>query len=231
MNDIGALLDIRDVTKVYDGTPEPIRVLNGVNLRLEADESVAVVGPSGCGKSTLLNLVGALDRPSSGSITFEGRDLPALNARELARFRNASVGFVFQSHHLLPQCTVLENVLVPTLVGGTSGDAKERASRLLERVGLSARLHHRPGRLSGGERQRTAVVRALINRPRLLLADEPTGSLNEESAAHLVELLLELGREEHMALLVVTHAMTLAARMGRVLELHNGTLRPMDAER
>jgi ABC-type lipoprotein export system ATPase subunit len=226
MSEPSALLDVREVTKAYDNSPEPTHVLKGVTMRLAPGESVAVVGPSGCGKSTLLNLIGALDIPSSGSILFQGTDLNTLNPQELARFRNTSIGFVFQFHHLLPQCTAVENVLVPTLVNGGAANRKARALELLDRVGLSKRVDYRPGRLSGGERQRTAVVRALINQPRLLLADEPTGSLNEESASALVDLLLELSREENMALLVVTHAMGVAERMDRVLELHDGRLNP-----
>ncbi|MFO7973022.1 MAG: ABC transporter ATP-binding protein [Candidatus Hydrogenedentota bacterium] len=226
MSESSALLEVRDVTKAYENAPEPPQVLKGVNMRMTPGESVAVVGPSGCGKSTLLNLIGALDKPSSGSIEFEDKDLSALEAEELAKFRNTSVGFVFQFHHLLPQCTALENVLVPTLVHGGAANKKARARELLERVGLSERVHYRPGQLSGGERQRTAVVRALINEPRLLLADEPTGSLNEESASALVDLLLELSREENMTLLVVTHAMAVAERMGRMLELRDGRLNP-----
>ncbi len=228
MSETSALLDVRSVTKTYEGSPDPPHVLKGIDLRLTHGEPVAVVGPSGCGKSTLLNLIGALDRPTSGSILFDGRDLAALDFRELARFRNTSVGFVFQFHHLLPQCTVVENALVPTLVNGGSQDSKSRALELLERVGLTDRADHRPGQLSGGERQRAAVVRALINKPRLLLADEPTGSLNEESASQLVELLLELSRDENMALLVVTHSMAVAAQMDRVLELRDGLLKPKD---
>lgn len=228
MSETSALLDVRGVTKTYEGSPDPPHVLKGIDLRLTHGEPVAVVGPSGCGKSTLLNLIGALDRPTSGSILFDGLDLAALDFRELARFRNTSVGFVFQFHHLLPQCTVVENALVPTLVNGGSQDPESRALELLERVGLTDRADYRPGQLSGGERQRAAVVRALINKPRLLLADEPTGSLNEESASQLVELLLELSRDESMALLVVTHSMAVAAQMDRVLELRDGLLKPKD---
>jgi len=224
MSEPAVLLDVRDVTKSYAASPVALEVLTGVSLRLRQGESVAVVGPSGCGKSTLLNLIGALDRPSSGSIWFEGRDLGKLNPAELARFRNASVGFVFQSHHLLPQCTAVENVLVPALVNGGARDRRVRALELLERVGLGERAGYRPGQLSGGERQRVAVVRALINRPRLLLADEPTGALNEEGASNLVALLLELSREEDMTLLVVTHARQVAAQMERILELRAGRL-------
>lgn len=226
MSESAVLLDVREVTKSYAASPVALEVLKGVNLRLRRGESVAVVGPSGCGKSTLLNLIGALDTPSSGSIWFEGRALGGLNHRELARFRNASVGFVFQFHHLLPQCTALENVLVPALVNSGARDRKARALELLERVGLGERAGYRPGQLSGGERQRVAVVRALINRPRLLLADEPTGALNEEGASKLVALLLELSREEDMTLLVVTHAGQVAAQMDRILELRAGRLEP-----
>lgn len=220
-----ALLELRHVTKVYDGTPTPTVVLEDVDLRIKPGESAAVVGPSGCGKSTLLNVIGALDKPSSGEVLFEGEDVTRLDEAELARFRNKRVGFVFQSHHLLPQCSVLENVLIPTLVNRESSNAREHALHLLKRVGLSERLASLPGQLSGGERQRTAVVRALINRPRLLLADEPTGSLNEEGAEKLARLMLELNREEGMALLVVTHSMKIAGLMGRVLELREGRLR------
>jgi ABC-type lipoprotein export system ATPase subunit len=229
------ILELVDVAKRYetggpDGGPE---VLRGVNLRVAAGESLAVVGPSGSGKSTLLNLMGGLDRPSGGRVLFEGRDLAGLSDADLARFRNRRVGFVFQLHHLLPQCTVLENVLVPTLVGG-DGERKEeaelRAERLLARVGLGDRLTFRPGRLSGGERERVAVARALVNRPALLLADEPTGSLDRRTAENLMALLAELNEEEGVTLVVVTHAETLAARMGRTLELEDGVLVPKEAD-
>ena len=219
------LLELQKVTKEYDAFPNPTVVLRDVDLRLAPGEAVAVVGPSGCGKSTLLNLIGALDRPTSGEISFDGEDILRLNDAALARFRNQRIGFVFQSHHLLPQCSVLENVLLPTLVNPKRNGSKERALRLLERVGLSDRLGYRPGKLSGGERQRTAVVRALINSPELLLADEPTGSLNQEGAEQLARLMLELNREEGMALVVVTHSMHVAELMGRVLALRDGKLK------
>jgi len=229
------ILELLDVAKRYeaggpDGGPE---VLRGVNLRVAAGESLAVVGPSGSGKSTLLNLMGGLDRPSGGRVLFEGRDLADFNDADLARFRNRRVGFVFQLHHLLPQCTVLENVLVPTLVGGDGAEKEEallRAERLLARVGLGDRLTFRPGRLSGGERERVAVARALVNRPALLLADEPTGSLDRRTAENLMALLAELNAEEGVTLVVVTHASTLAARMGRTLELRDGVLVPKEAD-
>jgi len=225
------ILDLVDVVKRYEaGGPE---VLRGVNLRVAAGESLAVVGPSGSGKSTLLNLMGGLDWPSGGRVLFEGRDLADLSDADLARFRNRRIGFVFQLHHLLPQCTVLENVLVPTLVGGDGAEKEEslrRAERVLARVGLGDRLTYRPGRLSGGERERVAVARALVNRPALLLADEPTGSLDRRTAENLMALLAELNEEEGVTLVVVTHAETLAARMGRTLELRDGVLVPKGAD-
>ena len=168
--------------------------------------------------------MGGLDRPDSGEILFKGQSLSGYSAKELARFRNKEVAFVLQQHHLLPQCTVLENVLIPTLVARERGGAYERALALLEEVGLGERLHHRPQELSGGECQRVAVVRALINRPGLLLADEPTGSLNEENAFMLVDLLLHLNREQGMALVMVTHSLALAERLSRLCRLHDGKL-------
>lgn len=215
------LLKLENVSKRYD---ENTPVLCGVDLELEAGGCISVAGPSGCGKSTLLNLIGALDRPDEGSIGFNGTDLTSMNEKQAALFRNEQIGFVFQLHHLLPQCTVLENVLVPALVNKQNADAEARALKLLDRAGLSDRLSHRPGQLSGGERQRTAVVRALINRPRLLLADEPTGALNPEGAESLFKLLIELNREEGMAMILVTHSLALAEQTGRVLQLHKGRL-------
>jgi ABC-type lipoprotein export system ATPase subunit len=220
---MGALLKLKNVSKRYD---ENRAVLAGVDLTVAAGERVAIVGESGCGKSTLLNIIGTLDRPDTGTLEFDGTDLLAMDERATAAFRNRKIGFVFQLHHLLPQCSVLENVLVPTLVNKEGGDAKARALRLLERVGLSDRLSHRPGRLSGGERQRVAVVRALMNAPRLLLADEPTGSLDRAGADELVQLLIELNHEENMTLVMVTHSMRLAEKMGRVLPLETGRLNP-----
>lgn len=199
-------------------------------LEVGAAESVAIVGPSGSGKSTLLQIIGTLDRPTSGEVTLSGQDLNCLDDNQLAAVRNRQIGFVFQLHYLLPQCTVLENVLVPTLVFDASGkspaseNAYARATRLLTRVGLGHRLLHRPGQLSGGERQRVAVVRALINRPQLVLADEPTGSLDHASSQQLAQLLTDLNREENAALIVVTHAVDLARRMAKVFELKDGRL-------
>jgi predicted ABC-type transport system involved in lysophospholipase L1 biosynthesis ATPase subunit len=210
-----------------DGGP---LVLDGVTLAVEPGESLAIVGPSGSGKSTLLHLMGALDRPTAGSVRLAGRDLGGLDEVERARVRNQELGFVFQAHHLLPQCTALENALVPSLVHADPElrrSAPERARALLERVGLGARVDHRPAQLSGGECQRVALVRALINRPRLVLADEPTGSLDAASAEALAELLGELNRGEGAALVVATHSPALAARMGRRLELAGGRLREL----
>jgi len=220
-------LKVTDVTKRYGGPGGAgEEVLRGVSLCVREGESVAVVGPSGSGKSTLLNIIGALDRPTSGTVTLDGQDLSGVADRELARIRNRRIGFVFQLHHLLPQCTVLENVLIPTVVADESlrADAPARARRLLQRVGLADRMSHRPGQLSGGERQRVAVVRALINHPALLLADEPTGSLDRARAAELADLLVELNGADGVTLLVVTHSESLAERMGRVLTLADGLL-------
>ncbi len=231
----GILLELTDVCKRYDspGEAEPLTVLKGVTLQVASGDSVAILGPSGSGKSTLLNIIGSLDHATSGCVSLEGRDLTELDEKQLATIRNREIGFVFQLHHLLPQCTVLENVLVPTLAGSTAiprDKTEGRARRLLERVGMGHRLMHRPGQLSGGERQRVAVVRALINQPKLLLADEPTGSLDKEASENLAQLLVELKREEGIALIVVTHAQHLARRMDRVFELVDGRLIPLQTE-
>lgn len=230
MTDSPPLLVVTEVSKRYedpDGGLAAPEVLTGVSLQLAGGESVAIVGPSGSGKSTLLNLIGTLDRPTSGSVHLSGRDLLTLSDRDQAEVRNREIGFVFQSHHLLPQCTVLENVLVPTLAlsdGAQRAGAEERARGLLERVGLSGRLSHRPGQLSGGERQRVAVVRALINEPKLLLADEPTGSLDRAAADNMTQLLVDLNHETGVTLILVTHALEIAERMGQVQELRDGVL-------
>ena len=200
-----------------------LSVLDNGSLEIEQGDSVAVVGPSGCGKSTLLHILGGLDRPTGGSLVLGKKDLLTLSDRELAVVRNEEIGFVFQQHYLLPQCTALENVLVPTLVGSHDpGKQEERARTLLEAVGLSDRLHHRPGQLSGGECQRVAIVRSLINQPKVLLADEPTGSLDADNASRLIDLLLTLQENEGVALILVTHALELAHRMQRVMKLRGG---------
>ena len=225
------LLTLAEVIKRYESVDNaaPVEVLRGITLEIAQGESLAIVGPSGSGKSTLLNIIGTLDRPTSGQVKLEGKDLGQLNETQLAAVRNRQIGFIFQSHYLLPQCTVLENVLVPTLADSDRSmrdGAEERARKLLQRVGLGERLSHRPGQLSGGERQRVAAVRALINQPKLLLADEPTGSLDRASSEQLGELLVALNREQNVSLIVVTHALELAKRLSRVLELRDGKLLP-----
>ena len=223
------LLKLEKVTKNYivaEGVA-PVAVLRELTLDIAAGESVAIIGPSGSGKSTLLNIIGTLDQPTSGHVWLDGQDLSQLDEEKLAAIRNRQIGFVFQSHHLLPQCSVIENVLVPTIAdkkSKTRDGAPERAGKLLKRVGLGERLHHRPGQLSGGERQRVAVVRALINQPKLLLADEPTGALDRASAQGLGQLLVEMNCEEKVTLVVVTHALDLARQMGRIVELRDGQL-------
>jgi lipoprotein-releasing system ATP-binding protein len=221
------LIQLRNVAKSYGA----VKVLDGITLNIARGESLAIVGPSGSGKSTLLQIIGTLDVATSGEVLLEVENLALLDGLQLAEVRSRQIGFVFQSHYLLPQCTVLENVLVPTLarqkaeVGGQRPETDEaRALRLLKRAGLGERLNHRPGQLSGGERQRAAVVRALINRPQLLLADEPTGALDHASATALGQLLVELNKEEGVTLIVVTHAMDLAKRMGRMVTLSDGRL-------
>ncbi len=224
------MLELVHVGKIYPSAQDGdgVRVLKDVSLKVEKAQSIVIVGPSGCGKSTLLNIVGALDRPTSGQVLFDGLDLAGLDETELARIRNKQIGFVFQLHHLLPQCTVLENVLVPTLADRSHPSARQqtyaRAVELLERVGLKEFLLRRPGELSGGQRQRVAVVRALINKPRLLLADEPTGSLDRDASQNIADLLVELNRTEQVALIVVTHSLELAGRIGHVMELAEGLL-------
>ena len=223
------LLRLVNVSKQYDAPSDgdPVRVLKEINLDLNKSASMAITGPSGSGKSTLLNLIGGLDRPSSGQVILAGQDLSTLNDNQLANVRNIKVGYIFQLHHLLPQCTVLENVLIPTLTGLgrlNQSQAQGRARQLLQRVGLDHRLDHRPGELSGGERQRVAVVRALINRPLLLLADEPTGALDRAAADSLAQLLIELNHDEHITLIVVSHSQRLAQHMDQKLQLIDGNL-------
>lgn len=227
------MVELVDVTKDYGQSgPTPtgigtVSVLKGINLKIERGQAVVIVGPSGSGKSTLLNIIGGLDHPTKGQVLLDGRDLARQTDRELARIRNREVGFVFQLHHLLPQCTVLENVLIPTLAsrdGETSHEVRRRAESLLDRIGLKDRMSHRPGELSGGQRQRVAVARALINQPELLLADEPTGSLDEATSDEIAELLVKVNREEQVTLIVVTHSQKLAARIGDVMELRAGQL-------
>lgn len=229
------LLELKGVSKVYENPSGEGRttVLHNISLRINPGDSIAVVGPSGSGKSTLLNIIGALDRPTSGEVMFAGKNLASLRDSELSRIRNLEVGFVFQLHHLLPQLTVFENVLVPTVPLGLKSETekvKNRALQLLEKVGLKTHLDHFPAQLSGGEMQRTAVVRALINSPKLVLADEPTGSLDRDSSENLGRLLVELNREEGAALIVVTHSFELAGNMSRIYQLMDGRLADHDRQ-
>jgi lipoprotein-releasing system ATP-binding protein len=218
-------LVVDNIVKEYPTPSEPLRVLRGVSLSLCRGENLAILGPSGSGKSTLLSILGTLEPPTTGHIRLAGQDPFALDDRRLAAFRSRQVGFVFQDHHLLPQCTVLENVLVPYLADGSATAADtERATELLRRVGLVERLTHRPAELSGGERQRVAIARSLVREPTLLLADEPTGNLDRTTAAGITALLLELQAERQAILIVVTHSSTLAAALERRMELNDGRL-------
>ena len=228
-----ALVELKNITKCYD-SPDGARlsILKGIHLQLKTGESVAIVGPSGSGKSTLLNLIGALDTPTSGQVFLEEKDLTLLSESDLALVRNQKIGFVFQAHHLLPQCTVLENIFLPTLADKNQTKHQENrqwAHQLLEKVGLANRSNHRPGQLSGGECQRVAVARALINRPKLLLADEPTGALDAPTAYQLGKLLLDLNHQEKVALVVVTHSVGLAKQMERLFVLREGQLLPFNS--
>ena len=224
-SDDSTVLKLENVHKQYESADrDPVPVLRGISLTVQRGDSLAIVGPSGSGKSTLLNILGSLDSPTRGSIRLDGEELAHLPEQKLAAIRSQKIGFVFQSHHLLPQCSVLENILVPALAvtGRAPASALERAKQLLERVGLEHRVDHRPAQLSGGECQRVAVVRALINRPSLILADEPTGALDHSTAESLADLLVELNRDEHVTLIVVTHSEELAAKMGTTHQLQDG---------
>jgi lipoprotein-releasing system ATP-binding protein len=218
------MLEATGLNKSYLSGSQTIDVLRGVNLRLAPGESASITGPSGCGKSTLLHILGALDPPDAGTVTLEGVDPYGLDETAQARFRNAKVGFIFQDHCLLPQLTVLENVLTPTMVGTPDAAAPARARALLAQVGLEPRLAHRPAELSGGEKQRVAIARALIRQPALLLCDEPTGNLDARTAETVATLLEDLCREHRHVLLVVTHSLAIASRYGRRYELKDGLL-------
>jgi lipoprotein-releasing system ATP-binding protein len=218
-------VELRGVSKVYETPAGPVPVLDSVDFSLAPGANAAILGPSGSGKSTLLHLIGALDTPTAGVVRVAGVEPSKLSEKERAGFRNRTCGFIFQEHHLLPQCSVLENVLVPTIPGaGVTADARRRAEELLERVGLGHRLEHRPAALSGGERQRVAIARSLINEPKVLLGDEPTGNLDHQSAGQVIDLLLELHRQRGTVLLLVTHSRELAARLQRRVELRQGRL-------
>ena len=220
-----------NLTKEYPTPAEPLKILAGVDVELNRGESLAVVGPSGSGKSTFLQIAGTLDQPTSGSLTLLDQNLLELSAKQLAKFRNQNLGFIVQDHHLLPQLSALEKVLIPTIAQGpATAEAINRANELLNKVGLSDRTHHRPAQLSGGERQRVAVARALINDPVLVLADEPTGSLDQTTAKQIGDLLLQLQSEQNTILIGVTHSMDLALTFQKQVQLDNGKFVSVDID-
>jgi ABC-type lipoprotein export system ATPase subunit len=223
------IIELRNVTKTYSqtATSDPVQVLRDLTLSVEPGQSLAITGPSGSGKSTLLNIIGGLDQATEGTVTVDGKDVSTLQPREAAAFRAGTVGFIFQHHHLLPQAGALENVLLPHLAKDApqlQEDPRDRARALLEKVGLKERLHHKPSALSGGERLRCATARALMNKPRLLLADEPTGSLDSRNAADIMDLLLRINEQENLTLVVVTHSLDIARRLQRHETLNLGRL-------
>lgn len=219
------LMECRQLSRVYQDGDRQLQVLNDVNLSVNAGEMLAIVGSSGSGKSTLLHCMGGLDKPTSGEVLFAGYAIQDWSSNQLADWRNKELGFIYQFHHLLPEFTALENVAMPQLIAGVSTrEAKLRAEQLLQRVGLAERLQHRPAELSGGERQRVAIARALANSPRLVLADEPTGNLDDSTAEQVFELLLELNKEFDTAFVIVTHDNSLASKLPRTLTLHHGSL-------
>ena len=230
MNDNGGIvLEARGVRKSFHQGPKEVRVLENINMTLVAGESLAIVGASGAGKSTLLHILGGLDRPDAGEVLIEGASMWGLKAAERGKIRNHALGFVYQFHHLLPEFTAMENVAMPLLIRGESiQSARDKAVDILNRVGLSERLTHKPGELSGGERQRAAVARALVGNPRVILGDEPTGNLDERTADHVYGLMMDLNQELKTSLLLVTHAKRLARRMDRQLELRMGCLQELE---
>ena len=218
------MLEATDLTKQYPTPRGILTILSGISLKLERGDAAAIMGPSGSGKSTLLYILGGLEPPTSGTVKLDGRNPYELGERELAAFRNRQIGFVFQDHCLLPQCSVLENVLVPTLIADADSNFDQRARNLLEQVGLKERIEHRPAELSGGEKQRVALARALIREPLLLLCDEPTGNLDRASADNVASLLVELHQRQRTILVVVTHSPELAAKLPVRFELRGGRL-------
>ncbi len=216
------MLEAREISKSYPTPRGPLSILTNISLAMEQGDAISIVGPSGTGKSTLLYILGALEPPTSGTVTLDGRNPFTLSDQDLSAFRNKETGFVFQDHCLLPQCSVLENVLIPEMVTASASPA--RATQLLDRVGLSHRLDHRPGELSGGEKQRVAIARALIRQPKLLLCDEPTGNLDRKTGAQVADLLLQINRDSKTMLIVVTHSAELAERFPKSYELNDGGL-------
>jgi lipoprotein-releasing system ATP-binding protein len=222
---MSSLLQVRDLYKSYGNGPAKVEVLKGIDLTIEAGDTVALVGPSGAGKSTLLHVMGTIDRPTTGEVLFDGENIFALSDQPLASFRNRSIGFVFQFHHLLPEFTALENVMMPLLIGGVKkSQAEGKARGLLDDVGLSHRFTHRPGELSGGEQQRVAIARALVRSPRILLADEPTGNLDMKTSEEVHALLDKIQRQTGISLVIVTHNEQLAAGMGRTIRFVDGRI-------
>jgi lipoprotein-releasing system ATP-binding protein len=221
------VIDASEIVKTYfDGKLE-VEVLKGLDFKLKPGEQVSIMGPSGCGKSTLLHLLGGLDKVTSGSLSLMGKNVNKLSEKKRCQLRNKHLGFVYQFHHLLPEFTALENVCMPLLLGNHSvSDAKEQASAMLDKVQLSHRVSHKPSKLSGGERQRVAIARALVTKPKCLLADEPTGNLDQKTAHAVFELMMELNQESQTALVIVTHDTQLAEKMQRMLQLNNGRLEP-----
>ncbi len=219
------IIEIKNVFKAYESGPQKVEVLKGITLSIEEGESVLITGPSGVGKSTLLHIAGALDLPSSGDVFIGGQNIVQLKSNALAHFRNKTVGFIFQFHHLLPEFSALENVLIPAMMHEPlSKEKEEYAHFLLNEVGLSHRLEHRPNELSGGEQQRAAVARALINKPQVLLADEPTGNLDKQNSNQLFELLLDLNQKFKQTLVIVTHADNMGDRIQRSIALDDGQI-------
>jgi lipoprotein-releasing system ATP-binding protein len=220
------ILLLQAVTKTYKNGPLNVEVLKGIDLEVQAGQLILIMGPSGVGKSTLLHLIGGLDNPTSGTIEINGTNMTKISENDKARFRNANIGFVFQFHHLLPEFTALENVLIPGMMHAKSKPALvEEAQYLLNEVGLSDRLHHRPGELSGGEQQRVAVARALINRPRLILADEPTGNLDKRNTEALYQLIMDLNKKYKQTFIIVSHNEVMARNASRVIELEDGKVK------
>lgn len=222
------MIKVRDISKSYDN----LKVLDGINLDINRGEVVSIVGPSGAGKTTLLQIIGTLDRPDSGTVTYEGEDVLSMKDRSLARFRNSNIGFVFQFHHLLPEFTMLENVALPAMIGGKKRDeAFAMARKLIDYLGLADRQTHKPGELSGGERQRAAVARALVNNPRVVLADEPSGSLDSHNRHELHRLFFDLRRDMGQTFVIVTHDESLAEECDRVIHMRDGRITDITGRR